>query len=530
MKRVTTLLLVFLFGVTVLCGCSDGKNPDSNPGNSEGNPSSENVTPGGGDSTSTAKKYGGTVTVAITQDIDSLDPHKTTSAGTREVFYNVYEGLVKPDVNGNLIPAVAGGYSISEDSMKYTFELRKGVKFSDGTLVTVQDVIYSLKRCAGLLDVSDPEVSVVSAFSIITDIREAGEGVIEITLSEPSTELICYLTTAIIPANHAEKTGAPSGVGPFRFESYTPLQEYTIVKNVNYYNPELPYLDKVTFKIMTDSDAAFMEVLSGAIDVFPYITADQAKQLTADYNIEVGGMALVQALFVNAAVKPFDSFEVRQALNYAVDRQFIIDMVADGRGTLSCSGMYPGFAKYYDATLETYYTKDIAKAKELLAQAGYPDGFEFTIKVPSNHKTHVDTAQVIAEQLKEVGITVKVDSIEWASWYSDVYKGEQYEGTVIGLDANLAPSDVLRFYPSDSSKNFMNYSSTAFDEVFAKAKVEVDDAKKVAYYKELQKYLAEDAAAVFIQNPALIVAVNKRLGGYTFYPVFVQEMATVYVK
>ncbi len=531
MKRVMALFLVLLLGITVLCGCADGKNQNGNSGDSGDNPSSDNGTTAG--DMTTEPKYGGTVTVGITQDIDSLDPHKIVSAGTREVLYNVYEGLVKPDVDGNMVAAVASRYSISEDAMTYTFTLRKEVKFSDGTPVTAEDVIYSIKRCAGLLLTSDPEVSVQSAFSVISDIRSEeadGEVRIIISLSEPNTEMICYLTTAIIPEGYTTADGVPCGVGPFRVDLYTPLQELTIVRNEFYYNTKLPYLDKVIFKIATDSDAAFMEVLSGAIDIFPYLTSDQAAQLTADYNIEVSGMALVQALFLNAQVAPFDDINVRKALNYAIDRQFIIDMVADGRGTPSCSGMYPGFSKYYDETLETYYTCDTEEAKRLLTEAGYPNGFSFTITVPSNYKIHIDTAQVIAVQLEKVGITAKVELVEWATWYSEVYKGEHYEATIIGLDANLAPSDVLRFYPSVSSKNFMNYSSAAFDEIYSLAVKEADDTQKVAYYKELQKLLTEDAAAVYIQNPALIVAVNKRLGGYTFYPVFVQEMATVYVK
>ena len=181
MKRVTALLLMFLLVATVLCGCKDGKAPNGNGENSERTPSSENVTQAGGDETSTTPKYGGTVTVGITQDIDSLDPHKVTSAGTREVLYNVYEGLVKPDVDGNMVPAVAGEYKISADSLTYTFTLREGVKFSDGTLVTAGDVIYSLKRCAGQLDNPDPEVVVQAAFSIIQEIsarEEDGKSII----------------------------------------------------------------------------------------------------------------------------------------------------------------------------------------------------------------------------------------------------------------------------------------------------------------------------------------------------------------
>ncbi len=483
--------------------------------------------------TACGKKTESAVTVGITADIDGLDPHKIKSAGTREIMFNLYEGLVKVDAKGNLVGAVASDYKISADSKTYTFTLRKGVKFSNGKEVTGDDVVYSLKRLAGKLDNPDPEVAVVAAMSIINGITSEKNGddtVITLTLESANTELLCYLTGAIVPKDYKTADGPAPGVGPFKYESYTPLQDLTIVRNGNYYNPELPHLDKVVFKIMTDSEAAFTQVLAGSIDIFPELTADQVNALPAGYRAESGGMALVQALFVNANVVPFSNQKVREALNYAVDRDYIIQMVGNGKGTPVCSGVFPGFAKYYDASLERYYTKDVAKAKALLAEAGYPDGFSFTITVPSNYKFHVDTAQVIAEQLKEVGVKARVEQVEWATWYSDVYKGEKYEGTIIGLDSNLAPGDILRFYPSTSSKNFMNYSNPEFDRIYALAAAESDDAKKVDYYKQLQQYLAKDAAAVFIQNPVLYVAISDRLDGYTFYPLFVQDMSTVYFK
>lgn len=478
-------------------------------------------------------KYGGSVSVGVTADIDGLDPHKITSAGTREIMFNVYEGLVKSNAKGEIVPAVAESFTVSSDSLTYEFVLRTGVKFSNGKEVIAADVLYSLNRLRGSLENQDPEVVKVSAMSVI-DTIEAGEKdgktIITLKLSTPNTELLCYLTGAIVPENYKTEDGAAPGVGPFKYESYTPLQEFVIVRNENYYNPELPYLDKVEFKIMTDSDAAFNQVLAGAIDIYPYMTTEQAESLPSSYRTEVGGMALVQALFVNADVEPFNNIKVRQALNYAIDREDIIKMTGGGYGTAVCSGIFPGFAKYYDSSLQTYYTKDLEKAKALLAEAGYPDGFSFTLTVPSNYKFHVNTAEVIAEQLKAVGVKVTIQTVEWATWYSDVYKGEKYEGTIIGLDSNLAPSDILRFYPSTSSKNFMNYNNTEFDRIYNLAVAEADDTTKVSYYKQLQKMLTEDAAAVFVQNPALLVAVNNKLDGYTFYPMFVQEMSTIYFK
>ena len=190
--------------------------------------------------------------------------------------------------------------------------------------------------------------------------------------------------------------------------------------------------------------------------------------------------------------------------------------------------MFPSFASYYEKDLVNSYPYDTAKAKELLTEAGYADGFTFTITVPSNYDFHVRTAQIVVDQLAKVGITAKIELVEWSTWLSDVYVGRQYTSTIIGLDSQLAPSDVLRFYPTESSKNFMNYSNTEFDAVFEKAKSTTDSKDKIAYYKQLQQILTADAAAAYLQSPAQLVAVSKNLDGYTFYPVYVQDMSTIH--
>ena len=302
-----------------------------------------------------------------------------------------------------------------------------------------------------------------------------------------------------------------------------------MAKNDDYYGNKA-YLDKVTFKITSGGDSAFMELLAGSIDVFPYLTNEQAAQLQGKMDVLDGTMNLVQALFLNNAVKPFDDVRVRQAVCYALDRNEIINVTAGGRGDVIGTNMFPSFAKYYDASLVDNYKTNIDKAKELLKEAGYENGFTFTIKIPSNYDFHVKTGQVIVSQLAKVGIKAEIQLIDWGTWLSDVYKGRQHDATIIGLDSQMAPSDVLSFYPTDSAKNFMNYSNAQFDEVFAKAKAAVDETEKANLYREAEKILTEDAAAAYIQSPAQLVAVNSKLGGYTFYPIYVQDMSTVYFK
>lgn len=528
MKRSKSmLLLLFLCASIALCGCSGGTKANDEK-DSKGNAGFDDTTQEG----EKTPLNGGSVIVGIQNDLDSLDPHKARAAGTKEVLFNMFEGLVKPDKDGNLVPAVASDVIISKDGMTLSFPLREGVKFHNGSLVTPADVIYSIKRSAGLLTTSDPEVAVERALSGIISVEEYttddGKAGIQIQLNEANTDVIGYLTCAIIPKDYDKMDRAPIGTGPFKFVSYTPLMNLVMDKNTEYYVEGIPHLDQVTFKISANTDAAFLELVAGQIDIYPYMTSEQAKQLPDTHRVEKGSMNLVQGLFLNNAQAPFDNKLVRQAVYYAIDRQGILDMVADGDGTVVGTPMFPQFTKYYIDTLAKEYPYNIERAKELLKEAGYEGGFTFTITVPSNYQYHVDTAQVIVEQLKQVGIQAQIQLVEWTSWLSDVYTARNYQSTIIGIDANMTPSNVMFRYVSTDKKNFMNYSNTQYDEIYAKAIKTIKDDEKVAYYKQLQEILSQDAASVYIQDPANIVAVNKKLYGYHFYPVYVQDLSTVY--
>lgn len=508
MKKILYFMMLLVM-TTALCACKGGTDDNQN--------------------SSDSCFYGGKITVGITQDLDSLDPHKVVAAGTKEVLYNIFEGLIKVSKDGEFVPAVASDYRISDDGMKYTFTLRKGVKFHNGKEVTADDVIYSLKRVAGMLENPDPEVSKVAAFSIISAINKTEDGV-EIVLSEPNTELIGYFTSSIIPCDYDGQASVPVGTGPFKFVSYEPLTKLVVEKNPDYYIPNVPYLDGVTFKINASNEAAFLELMAGSMDLFPYLTDDQASQLEGKYDIESGTMNLVQALFVNNAVKPFDDVRVRKAICHAIDRDEILNAVAGGRGAKIGTNMFPSFTKYYDPSTENVYEYNPEKAKQLLKEAGYPDGFTFSITIPSNYDFHKSTGEVIVSQLAKVGIKAEIKLVEWASWVSDTYQGKQFETTVIGLDSQLAPSDIFRFYPVDSKKNFINYNNPEFDRLFALAKQATDENEKADYYKQCERIITDDAASAYIQSPAQLIAISPKLGGYTFYPVFVQDMSSIYFK
>ena len=505
-KRLCLVCVVVMVLSATLTACSGGKKGE--------NPSDNVSEPTG------AAVHGGEVVVGIQQDIDSLDPHLAVAAGTDEILFNIFEGLVVPDENGNVTPAVAKDYTISEDGLTYTFVLRDGIKFSNGTPVTAEDVKYSIERCAGLLD----GTPLVKALSIVSHVDIVDQSTINIVLSEANLEIIYYLTAEIIPAS-SQESGEIIGTGPFKLEAYTPQEGITLVRNEYYWQEGLPYLDKVTFKIVASAESAMMELQAGSIDIYPYLTDDQANELAANFNIASNGSSVVQALYINNALAPFDDVRVRQALNYAIDKNAINDFIFGGRGQGIGTSMLPDYECYVDGLSYEY---DTAKAKELLAESGYPEGFDMEITVPSNYQMHLDTAQVIIEQLKAVGINASIKSVDWSTWLDEVYRGRDFETTVCGIAGSLTPSYLLVRYQSTAKNNFVNYNNEEFDTLYRKISTTLDSSEMMEGYRKLQTMLSEDAASVYIAVPPVLIAMDRKLGGYRFYPIYVQDMKYVY--
>ena len=508
-QRILALFLALMMVCAVLGGCGDGsKNPDD-----EGNHGYE-------------ERIGNNeIVVGIAQDLeDSLDPHISASAGSREVLFNIYEGLVKPNSDGELICAVARDYEISNGGRTYTFFIREGVRFHNGQTVSAADVVYSINRCAD----ASGGAPLVAAFSVIEEVKAVDEMTVEITIKAADLDFLSYLTEAIVPDGYDKLATAPMGTGPFRYVSRSP-QENIVIEKFDEYWGEGAALDKVTYKIYEDSTALVMALKGGAIDLCAHLTSAQVAQLDEKhFQILEDTMKLVQAVYLNHKAKPFDNEKVRQALCYAIDRQQIMDFVAGGRGTAVGSSMYPAFTKYFMPELVDYYKYDPAKAKDLLAKAGYPNGFDMTITVASNNKPHVDTAEVVAQQLRAIGVNVIIQQVEWQTWYDETYKGRNYQATIVGLDAsNMTARAMLERFTSTSSKNFTNYNNPAYDALFQQAVTATDDAAQTAVYKDMQKMLTETAANLYIQDLCDLVVMRHDMTGLNFYPTFVMDLSTV---
>ncbi len=539
-KRISVLLIMALLTMAALGGCAGGTDissgdnssvesqTGSTDGSSEDNASAASQAESSESSQSQAGSpvYGGSIVVGIQQDVDSLDPHKATAAGTKEILFNIFEGLVKPDENGDLMNALASDYTISEDGLVYTFTLREGVKFHNGNTVTAQDVKYSLDRASGLLD----GTPLISSLSVLTSVDILDEKTVQVTVGSANTELIYSFVAAIIPAGSGEEeSGTPIGTGPFSFVSYKPQEGVVIAKNADYWQEGLPYLDEVNFKIVNSPDTALLELKGGSIQIYPYLTDSQANELKDSFQILSAPSDVVQALFLNNAVEPLNDVRIRQAICYALDLDMVNEFVAGGGATLVSSAMLPTLQTYYVDLTDTYGSgANIQKAQELMADAGFPDGFDLEITVPSNYEYHMQTAEVVAEQLKAAGINATINPVEWSSWLSDCYTDRNYQSTISGITSDMTPGYLTNRFQTDSKKNFVNFASDAYDEAYQNAAAALDPAEKAEYYKQVQKILCDEAGSAFIQVPPITIAMDPKLAGYKFYPVYVQDMSTVY--
>lgn len=502
-KRVLCMALSLVMFAVALCGCA---------GDKQGNNPSE-------------------IIIGIPQDIEeTLDPHEMLAAGTKEIFFNVFEGLVKPDNDGNIVPALASDIQVSEDMLTYTFTLREGVKFHDGTNLTAEDVVYSVKKFADI-EGGNPKVA---AFINVKEVNKVSDTQVEIVLASADPDFLNSLASveaAIIPAGNTNPAGTAVGTGPYCYKSRVPLDNVVFVKNPEYWG-ECGNIEQVTFKICANSDTVPMELNSGTIDMYARLTDAQVSQISnSDVEILEGTMNLVQALYLNNDYEPLSDERVRKAVCYALDRQAVLDYVSDGKGTIIGSAMYPAYKKYYDETIVNNYSNDVEKAKDLLKEAGYENGFDLEITVPSNYSQHMDTALVISNQLKEIGINATINPVDWETWLSDTYVGRKYQATVIGVDAaQLTASALLSRYVSTADNNFVNFTSNAYDEAYAKAQSSGDDNERTKCYKECISILSTEAASAYIQDLPMFVAVNNRFDGYEFYPMYIMDVSKMSVK
>ena len=470
----------------------------------------------------TEMRYGFTTEPAT---LDPLSPANT--ADGRSILFNVFEGLVKPDTDGRLLPCIAESWTIDETATVYDFTLRQGVRFHDGSTVSSADVKFSLDIAAA---------AGFDGLSMIKEVASPQENHVRVTLVSPDPEFLPYMTIGIVKAENPNREKNIIGTGPFFIESYTVQQNLVLKKFDDYWQrslPEpkdIPRLEKVTIVFYANSDALTLALRGGSIDGAS-ITGSMASQLDHRFfDIINSYSASVQLMALNNAAPHLGDERVRKAINYGVDIHEIINIAFFGVGVPSGSPIIPGLSYFYVPSLDYPYEPDTAR--QLLAEAGYGQGNKpsLEITVPSNYTMHVDTAQVIASQLEKIGITTTIKLVDWATWLSDVYRGRKYQATIISLDsAVVSPRSFLTRYHTGSGSNFINYSNAYFDRVYDACLTETDETKRLRLYMEAQHIISASAASVFLQDILYFRAFRGgAFSGSLNYPLYVIDFSTIY--
>lgn len=455
-----------------------------------------------------------------TVDIDSLNPYQLVSSASKQILLNVFEGLIMPGVNGTVVPALAESYEISEDGKTYTFTIRQGVKFHNGNDMDIHDVEFSLNRMAGKLGDKPTE----SLFENIEKIEVLDEKHISVHLFKPDSSFIYYMKEAIVPDENKEHLNELAiGTGPYKITEYKKEQKLVLNINEEYWG-EKAKIPTVSILISPNSETNFLKLLSGEINFLVGIDSKRIPELEK-YQIITFPSNLCFILSLNPKEKPFDDIEVRKAINLAIDKNKIIQLAMNGKATPIYSNMSPVMSKFLWNSPEE--KADPEKAKQILESKGLLP-MEFTLKFPNNSKIYLDTAQSIREQLQDIGITVNLEIIEWASWLSDVYTNKQYTASLAGLAGKMEPDAILRRYTSTYPKNFTNFNNPKYDLLIEEAKRTTEDSKQIQNYKEAQKILAEEQAAIFLMDPDTIIATEKGIEGFEFYTLPYLNFAKLY--
>ncbi|CAD2072300.1 ABC transporter substrate-binding protein [Phocicoccus pinnipedialis] len=458
--------------------------------------------------------------IAISVDPDGLDPHRTTASSTFVITNNIYDTLVKVTKDGEIEPSLAASYEQSEDGKTLTFNLREDVQFHDGTALTAKDVAYSFER---IKDELGPRKD---NYAYITEVNVIDDYTIEFKAESPSASFIsdfAYPWAAIVKDGADETLKKdPVGTGPYKLVNWTP-QDKIVLEGVDHYNEG--QIQNVEFKMMPDSTAQVTSFKKGDIHLIE-TTGDVVDTLGDATIIEIDNNS-VQLMAMNLENDYLSNKKLRQAINMAVDKEELINAVWWGYGK-QIGSHYPPVLKGYVDTTGTY-PYDVKKAKALVEESG-AKGITLNMKLPSDYPNYVAAGQIIAEKLEAIGIHVKIETIEWGTWLTDVYGNRDYDLTVVGHTGRIEGYDLLEKYNSTRSDNYFNYKNTEIDDLLSSIKVELDEERRMDMYEQVQTILAEEVPALYIQEPTRIYGISDDLEGFSAYPIDVFELKDLKFK
>ncbi|SDE57787.1 peptide/nickel transport system substrate-binding protein [Paracoccus isoporae] len=446
------------------------------------------------------------ITLGMVLEPPSLDPTANAAAAIDEVVYaNVFEGLTRFGPDGSIQPALAESWEVSEDGTSYLFHLRNGATFHDGAEFTAEDVVFSLDRARA----EDSTNAQKALFAGITAVEAVDPATVRVTLSAADGMFPFKMAwgdaVMLDEASAGDAATRPVGTGPFRFGEWRQGDSITLEAFDGYWG-DTPALSTATFRFIGDPTAAFAAMMAGDVDAFPIFPAPETlAQLEADprFKVIVGTTEGETILTMNKAVPPLDDVRVREAIAHAINRQELIDGALFGYGTPIGTHFAPHHPDYVDLTEQSAYDPD--RARELLAEAGAED-LSLRLALPPTPYARRG-GELLAAQLRAVGIETKATNMEWAQWLETVFNGKDYDLTII---SHVEPMDIGIYARPDY---YFNYNNDELNGVMEALNAATDAAERSDLMRQAQTIIADDYANAYLFQLAKTGVANAKIEG-----------------
>lgn len=490
--------------------------------------------------TAEAQTPPGVLVVGQIAEPKSLDPAAVTAVNDFRILMNVYDGLVRyKDGTLEVEPALAESWTISDDGTVYTFSLREGVTFHDGTPFNADAVKYNFDR---MLDENHPEhdtgpFPLSFFFSAVEEVEVVDDLTVKFQLNAPYAPFLsnlAYPTGLIVSPSAVREGGAdygrnPVGTGPFKFAEWESNAKVVVVRNDDYWE-DAAKLEAVVFRPITDANTRVAELMAGGIDLMVEVPPDSLTQLSGDANFSVYEQAgpHLWFLILNLKEGPFQDKRVRQAINYAIDKKALVENVLQGTAEIATGPTPPAFAWAYNEQLQPY-PHDIEKAKQLIKEAG-AEGAEVTFYVTEGGSGMLDPVPMgaaIQADLAQIGLTVAIETYEWNTFLGKVNPGLEGKADMAEMawmtnDPDTLPYLALRTdaWPDKGGFNSGYYSNPEVDKLLEAARSSTDQAERAKLYREMQEIVYDDAPWAFIANWKQNAVSSTMVDGFKLQPSF----------
>ena len=491
--------LAAVLAVAVLAGaCSGGEDVDVDG-------------EGGGDG-GEGGSAGGTLIAAISAEPDQFDPHKTQAYASFQVLENVYDTLVVPDAEGEFQPSLATEWTTSDDGLTWTFTLREGVTFHDGSEFDSTDVVYSYNR------IIDEQLANAFRFASVADVQAPDPQTVVITLSEPTPALLSniggFKGMSIIPEGAADEYDLATeavGTGPFTFES-SAAGGVTLAAYDDYWG-DAPSIDGVEFQYISEPTAALTALRSGDVHWTDNVPPQDVESLADDDQVELGTTPSVDYWYMamNQAKPPFDNRDFRRGVAFGIDRAAVTEAAKFGAATVNQTAIPEQSFWYHEYAP---FEHDPAQATDLIESAGAATPVQMGLMVTDEYPETIQAAQVIQANLAEVGVEVNIEQEDFGTWLDRQSQGD-YDAFMLGWLGNLDP---FGFYHAqhvcEGTSNFHSYCNPEVDDLLGQAATETDRDARKALYDQAAELIADDVSYLYLYNPDVVQAWAPGLEGY----------------